>query len=148
MDDPKEICLKLNLLQTYEKLCEEFPVKLVYLRMLKCCYNSETMEINTEAFDMVLKCFKAQGSLSALPFEIYNFLIFKLNGWKNRSIRLKISIKHDLPILEHLLKKADVYGIEFNARNHEEFFLPTLLELAMSDGFEALVKLLKKFNFD
>ena len=130
MDDPKEVCLKLNLLLTYEKLCEEFPVE-NRIRMLRCCVDNTSHDINDEAFDVVLKCLKLQGdNLSWLPFELHSTWKSGFDGFYIIPTHAIKRIKQDLPILKLLLQKADVYGIDFNARNPEG---KTLYELVTSD---------------
>ena len=56
--------------------------------------------------------------------------------------KIPVEIKY-LPIIELMLQKADVYGIDFKARTTKG---KTLFQLALSDGYEEIVSLLKKYN--
>ena len=139
---PEEVCLQFNLFKTFENLFKECPnilqFDIIYFHF--CVKRNYKQEINMKAVEILLKCLKIQGKdLTIFHLELYeNWTLFSAPE----------HVELNLPIIELLLQKADVYGINFNARSRMTRILKgkTLFELATSNGHESVVQLLRKYN--
>ena len=104
------------------------------------------MDISVKTFDMVLNCLKIQGE----KLENLSLILFRRSmihyGYKPMDkdiLETDILRSRYLPILELMLQKADVYGIDFNARDKNG---KTFIEWALSHNCNEVISLLKKYN--